>query len=215
MATMNSFPPDVPKDIDEAREDIEGVAGTVRAKASDLAEKATESVRDGYYRAKDALTDADPMELAREGGEAVKSAVERHPLAAFGLGALSVGLIAWATMRGQSTSRYERYQPDFGRWSRMLQGYGSEAADTGGSLLKSGEKWLRSHSGTASEQARDYAAQARDYADYGGRVIAHRAEREPIAAMIGVGIAVYVIGSLIASASASDSPPPRRRTAKR
>ncbi|MDP3319302.1 MAG: hypothetical protein Q8S58_09240, partial [Bosea sp. (in: a-proteobacteria)] len=95
------------------------------------------------------------------------------------------------------------------------QGYGSEAADTGGSLLKSGEKWLRSHSGTASEQARDYAAQARDYADYGGRVIAHRAEREPIAAMIGVGIAVYVIGSLIASASASDSPPPRRRTAKR
>ncbi|MDP3318446.1 MAG: hypothetical protein Q8S58_04900, partial [Bosea sp. (in: a-proteobacteria)] len=101
MATMNSFPPDVPKDIDEAREDIEGVAGTVRAKASDLAEKATESVRDGYYRAKDALTDADPMELAREGGEAVKSAVERHPLAAFGLGALSVGLIAWATMRGQ------------------------------------------------------------------------------------------------------------------
>jgi hypothetical protein len=215
MATMNSFPPDVPKDIDEAREDVEGAAGIVRAKAADLADKATETVRDGYYRAKDALTDADPMEMAREGSEAVRDAVERHPLAAFGLGALSVGLIAWAAMRGQSTSRYERYQPDYGRWSRMLQGYGSEAADTGEGLLKSGEKWLRSHSGGAREQARDYASQARDYADYGSRVIAHRAEREPIAAMIGVGIAVYVIGSLIASATASDSAPARRRTAKR
>ncbi|MBX9875411.1 MAG: hypothetical protein K2X84_11180, partial [Beijerinckiaceae bacterium] len=110
---------------------------------------------------------------------------------------------------------YERYQPDFGRWSRLLQGYGSEAADTGEGLLKSGESWLRSQSGTARDQARDYAAQARDYADFGGRVIAHRAEREPIAAIIGVGIAVYVIGSLIASATTGDSVPARRRTAKR
>ncbi len=215
MATMNSFPPDVPRDIDEARDDVEGVAGTVRAKAADLAGKASETVRDGYHRAKDALTEADPIEMAREGGEAVKGAVERHPLAAFGLGALSVGLIAWATMRGSSQPRYERYQPDFGRWSRLLQGYGSEAADTGEGLLKSGESWLRSQSGTARDQARDYAAQARDYADFGGRVIAHRAEREPIAAIIGVGIAVYVIGSLIASATTSDSAPARRRSAKR
>ncbi len=214
MATMNSFPPDVPKSIDEARDEAEDLAGTVRAKASNLAEKATETVRDGYYRAKDALTETDPVEMAREGGEAVRDAVERHPLAAFGLGALSVGLIAWAALR-PSPSRYERYQPDFGRWSRMLQGYGSEAADTGEGLLKSGEKWLRSHSGSARDEARDYAGRARDYADYGSRMIAHRAEREPIAAMIGVGIAVYVIGSLIASATTSESAPQRRRTTKR
>lgn len=214
MATMNSFPPDVPKSIDEARDEAEDLAGTVRAKASNLAEKATETVRDGYYRAKDALTETDPVEMAREGGEAVRDAVERHPLAAFGLGALSVGLIAWAALR-PSPSRYERYQPDFGRWSRLLQGYGSEAADTGEGLLKSGEKWLRSHSGSARDEARDYAGRARDYADYGSRMIAHRAEREPIAAMIGVGIAVYVIGSLIASATTSESAPQRRRTTKR
>lgn len=214
MATMNSFPPDVPKSIDEARDEAEDLAGTVRAKASNLAEKATETVRDGYYRAKDALTETDPVEMAREGGEAVRDAVERHPLAAFGLGALSVGLIAWAALR-PSPSRYERYQPDFGRWSRMLQGYGSEAADTGEGLLKSGEKWLRSHSGSARDEARDYAGRARDYADYGSRMIANRAEREPIAAMIGVGIAVYVIGSLIASATTSESAPQRRRTTKR
>lgn len=217
MATMNSFPPDVPRDMDETREDVDAAVGTVRAKASDLADKATETVRDGYYRAKDALTETDPMELAREGGEAVRDAVERHPLAAFGLGALSVGLIAWATMRGSSQPIYERYQPDVGRWSRLLQGYGSEAADTGEGLLKSGEKWLRSHSGTAREQARDYASQARDYADYGSRAIAHRAEREPIAALLGVGLAVYVIGSLLTSASSGSnaSQPARRRTTKR
>lgn len=214
MATMNSFPPDVPKSIEEAEDDVETLAGTVRAKASDLAEKATDTVRDGYHRAKDALTETDPMEMAREGGEAVREAVERHPLAAFGLGALSVGLIAWAAMR-PSSSAYERFQPDFGRWGRMLQGYGHEAADSGEGLLKSGEKWLRSHSGSARDHARDYASQARDYADYGTRVIAHRAEREPIAAMIGVGIAVYVIGSLIASASTRDNPTPRRRTSRR
>jgi ElaB/YqjD/DUF883 family membrane-anchored ribosome-binding protein len=214
MATMNSFPPDVPKSIDEARDDAENLAGTVRAKASNLAEKATDTVRDGYQRAKDALTESDPMEMAREGGEAVRDAVERHPLAAFGLGALSVGLIAWAAMR-PSPSRFERYQPDFGRWTRMLQGYGSEAVDSGEGLLKNGEKWLRSHSGSARNQARDYVDQARDYADYGSRMIAHRAEREPIAAMIGVGIAVYVIGSLIASATTSDNPAPRRRSTKR
>ena len=41
MATMNSFPPDVPRDINDAREDIEGAVGTVRAKAAHLADKAT------------------------------------------------------------------------------------------------------------------------------------------------------------------------------
>ncbi len=216
MATMNSFPPDVPRDITDAREDIEGAVGTVRAKAAHLADKATGSVRDGYYRAKDALTEADPIEMAREGGEAVKGAVERHPLAAFGLGALSVGLIAWATLRGSSSSsRFERFEPDYGRLRSLFDSYRHEAADTGESALKSGEKWLRSHSSSARDHARDYASQARDYADYGGRVIAKRAEREPVAALLGVGIAVYFIGSLIASATASESAPARRRTTKR
>jgi ElaB/YqjD/DUF883 family membrane-anchored ribosome-binding protein len=216
MATMNSFPPDVPKDLDEAQDDIEGAVGTVRAKASNLADKATETVRDGYYRAKDALTEADPAEMVREGGEAVRDAVERHPLAAFGLGALSVGLIAWATLRGSSSaSRFERYEPDYGRLRSLFDSYRHEAADTGESALKSSEKWLRSHGSSARDHARDYASQARDYADYGGRMIAKRAEREPVAALLGVGIAVYFIGSLIASATASDSPPARRRTTKR
>ncbi len=223
MATMNSFPPDVPKNMDEARDDIEGAVGTISAKASNLAEKATETVRDGYYRAKDAISETDPVELAREGGEAVRDAVTRHPLAAFGLGALSVGLIAWASLRGSSSSsRLERYEPDYGRWGRLLQSYGGEAADASEGALKTGEKWLRSNSSVARDQARDlashardYAGQARDYADYGSRVIAKRAEREPVAALIGVGIAVYFIGSLIASATASDPAPARRRTAKR
>ena len=221
MATMNTFPPDVPKNSDlpkdrnEIRDDIENAASTVRAKASNLAEKATETVRDGYFRAKDAITETDPAELAREGGEAVRDAMVRHPLAAFGLGALSVGLIAWAGLRGSAPSRFERYEPDYGRWSRLLQGYGSDAAEAGERALKSGEKWLRSNSGDARQQARDYASQARDYADFGGRMIAKRAEREPIAALLGVGIAVYVIGSLLSSASASEPAPPRKRATKR
>ncbi|HEV7256728.1 MAG TPA: hypothetical protein VGN82_03010 [Bosea sp. (in: a-proteobacteria)] len=221
MATMNTFPPDIPKnsdlpkDRDELRDDIESTVGTVRAKASNLAEKATETVRDGYFRARDAITETDPAELARESGEAVRDAVVRHPLAAFGLGALSVGLIAWASLRGSSSSRFERYEPDYGRWSRMLQSYGSDAAEAGQSMLKSGEKWLRSNGDVAREQARDYAGQARDYADYGGRMIAKRAEREPIAALLGVGIAVYVIGSLLTSAKASEPAPARKRATKR
>ena len=215
MATMNSFPPDVPKDRDEVRDDIESAVGTVRAKASNLAEKATETVRDGYYRARDAITEADPLELAREGGEAVKGAVVRNPLAAFGLGALSVGLIAWAGLRGSSSSRFERYEPDYGRWSRLLQSYGSDAQEAGESALKSGEKWIRSNGSVARDQARDYASQARDYADLGGRMIARRAEREPIAALLGVGIAVYVIGSLLTSAATAEPAPARKRTTKR
>ncbi|HEY5796328.1 MAG TPA: hypothetical protein VIU82_15075 [Bosea sp. (in: a-proteobacteria)] len=221
MATMNTFPPDVPKtsdlpkDRDGIRDDIESTVGTVRAKASNLAEKATETVRDGYYRAKDAITETDPAELARESGAAVRDTVVRHPLAAFGLGALSVGLIAWAGLRGSSSSRFERYEPDYGRWSRLLQSYGSDAAEAGESVLKNSEKWLRSNSGVAREQARDYASQARDYADYGGRMIAKRAEREPIAALLGVGIAVYVIGSLLSSAAAAEPAPARKRTTKR
>lgn len=210
MANMNSFPPDVAKNRDEASDELENAAETVRAKASQFADKASETVRDGYHRAKDALTETDPVELAREGGEAVRDAVERHPLAAFGLGALSAGLVAWACLRGSSTSSYERYVPDYGRWGRMLQGYGSDAAETGESALKSGEKWLRSHAGTAQ----DYASQARDYADYGGRMLARRAEREPVAALLGVGLAVYVIGSMLSSSGTKERAPARRRSSK-
>jgi len=211
MATMNSFPPDVSGNRDEAPEEHENAADTVRAKAAQLAEKTSETVRDGYYRAKDALAETDPVELAREGGEAVRDAVARHPLAAFGLGALSAGLVAWACLRG-SSSGSERYVPDYGRWSRLLQGYGSDAAEAGEGALKSGEKWLRSHSGPA----RDYASQAREYADYGGRMLVKRAEREPVAALLGLGIAVYFIGSLLSSAATNEpAAPARRRNTKR
>ena len=42
-------------------------------------------------------------------------------------------------------------------------------------------------------------------------MLAKRAEREPIAALLGVGIAVYFIGSLLASSS--EPAPARKRTA--
>lgn len=218
MASMNNLPPDVPRNEGAPEEngaihdDIRSTVGSVRAKASDLAGKATETVRDGYSRAKDAIAETDPAEFARESGEAVRDAAVRYPLAAFGLGALSVGLIAWAGLRRSPAARYE---PDYGRWRQLLQGYGNEAAEAGQNALASGEKWLRSNGGAAREQARDYASQARDYAGYGGKMIARRAEREPIAALLGVGIAVYVIGSLLSSATAKEPAPARRRGGKR
>lgn len=202
MATMNKFPPDVPKDWDEAADDVANATSDLRAKASDAAERATESVKDGYSRAKAALTEMDPLETAREGGEAVMEAVERHPLVAFGLGALSVGLIAWASLREQRAPAWERYQPDYGRLRGLFQSYGNEAAKTGEGALKTGQDWLSS-----------YGGDARDYAEHGGRYIASRAQKEPIAALLGVGIAVYVIGSLLSSSS--DQAPARRRAAKR
>ncbi|SEG53321.1 hypothetical protein [Bosea lathyri] len=210
MATMNTFPPDAPKDWDEARDEVDSATSGLRAKAADMAGRASETVKDGYSRAKDALTETDPVEAAREGGEAVIRAVERHPLAAFGLGALSVGLIAWASLRGsQPASRFERYQPDYGRLRSLFQDYSSDAAQTGESALKSGGKLLRAY----GDNAGDYADRAREYADYGSRMLAKRAEREPIAALLGIGIAVYFIGSLLTSSS--EPAPARRRTAKR
>jgi hypothetical protein len=56
---------------------------------------------------------------------------------------------------------------------------------------------LRSHGG----QARDYAEQARGYAEDGSRLLANRAQHEPLAALLGIGIAVYVLGSLLSSSS--------------
>lgn len=201
MATMNKFPPDVPKNWDEASDEIENATSGLRAKAADVAEKATETVKDGYYRARDAITEMDPVETAREGGEAALRAVERHPLIAFGLGALSVGLVAWSALRSPPpVTRWERYEPDFNRLRNLFGAYGSDAAKTGESALKSGQQWLQSH-----------GADARDYADYGSRLIANRAQKEPIAALLGVGIAVYVIGSLLSSSS--EAAPARKRTA--
>jgi hypothetical protein len=201
MATMNTFPPDVPKTLDDASDEVESATSGLRAKAADMADKATETVKDGYFRARDAITDMDPVETAREGGEAAIRAVERHPIIAFGLGALSVGLVAWSALRSPSpATRWERYEPDFGRLRNLFGDYGSDAAKTGESALKSGQQWLQSH-----------GAEARDYADYGSRMIARRAQKEPIAALIGVGIAVYVIGSLLSSSS--EAAPARKRSA--
>lgn len=208
MATMNKFPPDVPKDWDEAADEIDNATSGLRAKASNLAEKATETVKDGYERAKDAVTDMDPVESAREGGRALIDAVERNPVLAFGLGALSVGLVAWAALREPPRSSWPRYEPDYGRLRSLFNSFSSEAASTGESALKSGEKWLRGYGG----QARDYAEHARDYAGEGGRMIAHRAQKEPVAALLGIGIAVYVLGSLLTSTSQPE-PAARKRTA--
>jgi hypothetical protein len=225
MAMTNSFPPDVPKDAEEMREEAGATVRSLRSKASEMADKAGEVVKDHYTRAKEAVTDAvseaDPMETARQGGQAVAGAVGRHPLTAFGLGALSVGLIAWAALRSREpASRWERYQPDYGRWRSWLQDQGSEAADAGNQALRAGGKWLRSQRGQVddyADQASDYAARARGYADLGGRMLAKRAEREPVAALIGLGLAVYVIGSLLTSASASEpaTAPARKRAARR
>lgn len=204
MATMNKFPPDVPKDWDEAADEVTNATSGLRAKAADLTDKATETVKDGYNRAKDAVAEMDPVETARETGEAVIRAVERNPIVAFGLGALSVGLIAWASLREQRSSRwdFERYQPDLGRIRSLLGSYGNDAAKSGESAIKSGQQLFDSYSGDM-----------RDYAQYGGRVLANRAQKEPIAAILGVGIAIYVIGSLLSSSS--EPAPTRRQAAKR
>jgi len=224
MASSNpSFPPDVPKDWDDAREEAGATVRSLRDKAGDVADKATETVKDQFERAKETWEESDPVEMAKEGGRAVVDAVERHPLAAFGLGALSVGLIAWAALRENSSSRFDRYQPDYGRLRSLFNDYGSQAAEVRDRAMKEGSKWWRSHRNDADEygdRASEYAARARDYADMGGRMLAKRAEREPIAAILGVGIAVYFIGSMLASSAsaASDDAPrnqPRRRASRR
>lgn len=221
MAITNRFPPDVPNDGEEIRDEAESTVRALRGKAAEMAGKASETVKEGYDRAKEAWDEAQPLETAREGGQAVVRTVERHPLMAFGLGAISVGLIAWAAMRERPTSRWERYQPDYGRLRSWLNDYGSDAADAGHRALKSGRSWLSAQREAAddySDRASDYAARARDYADMGGRMLAKRAEREPMAALVGLGLAVYVIGSLLTSASAGEqaaAAPARKRASKR
>ena len=127
---------------------------------------------------------------------------------------------AWAALRSQPSSGWERYQPDYGRWRGWLQDYGSEAADAGNRALKSGGSWLRSQRVVAddyADRAGDYAAVARAYADRGGRILAKRAEREPMAVVVGLGLAAYVIGSLLTSSSTGERPPApaRKRTTRR
>lgn len=207
MATTgNKFPPDVPKDWDESRDEISNAAEGLAAKASDMAGRAGETVKDGYYRAKEAI--GDPGETVREvgryaqeGSETVIRSVERHPVVAFGLGALSVGLIAWAAMRPSAP----QWEPDYGRLRRLFSDYGGDdALKAGESALKSGQGWLQS-----------YGSQAQDYARDGGRLLARRTEREPLAALLGIGIAVYVLGSLLSSGASEPEPQPRRRSTKR
>lgn len=206
MAISSKFPPDMPKGWDETQDEIERAGEGLKAKASGV----TETVKDGYYRAKSAVGEMgagaavrSAGHYAQEGGEAALRAVERHPLVAFGLGALSVGLIAWASMRPSTPA----WQPDYPRLRRLFSDYGGdEAVKAGESALKSGESWLRSSGSVAQDYARD-----------GGRLLAKRTEREPLAALLGVGIAIYVLGSLLSSNSSSEPvpAPARRRNAKR
>ncbi|QEL25588.1 hypothetical protein FQV39_25565 [Bosea sp. F3-2] len=220
MAMANKFPPDVPDNAEEAQDQAETAVRTLRGKAADMADKASETVKDGYERAKEAWDEADPIETVREGGQAVVRTVERHPLAMIGLGALSVGLIAWATLRSRPVSRWERYQPDYGRVRGWLNDYGSDVAEAGNRALKAGSNWLGARREVADDyvdRAGDYASRAREYADRGGRMLVKRAEREPMAALVGLGLAVYVIGSLLISASVKEPPaaPARKRSARR
>lgn len=218
--SSNSFPPDVPQPADEARETIGASVSSLRGKAAEFADKASETVKDGYDRAREAWDEAEPLETVRSGGEAVVRSVERHPLAALGLGVAGIGLVAWAMLRSQPSSGWERYQPDYGRWRGWLQDYGAEAADAGNRALKSGGSWLRAQRDVAddyADSASNYAAMARTYADRGGRMLAKRAEREPMAVVVGLGLAAYVIGSLLTSSSSGERPaaPARKRAARR
>lgn len=198
--TTNKFPPDQDKTHDGSSNATEGLT----AKAADMAERASNTVKDSYYRAKGAI--GDPGEAVREvgryaqdGSETVIRTVQRHPVMAFGLGALSVGLIAWASMRPSGP----QWEPDYGRLRRLFRDYGGDdALKTGESALKTGQDWLRS-----------YGSPAQDYAREGGRLLIRRTEREPLAALVGIGLAVYVLGSLLSSSGESE--PPRRRSSAR
>lgn len=216
MDSDKRMPPDVPRSAGEARDEIERAANGVAERASELASRAADTVKGGYERARDKVAEIDPRESLRdagryvqETGEAAVETVERHPLAAFALGAVSVGLIAWAMTGRRST----RWQPDTSGWSRTLRDYGDDALRAGRELLGTGRQQL--------DQGRDYLARGRDYVDSGrdyaregGRMLVQRSEREPLAAVLGVGIALYVLGSLFTSGSNTPQPA-KRRTAKR
>lgn len=209
MDNDKRLPPDVPAEEDGAR-----ATGDVAARAADLASRTAETVRDGYGRAREKLAEIDPRDTlreagrhARETGEAAVETVERHPLAAFAVGALSVGLIAWVF-----APRRESWQPDTPGWSRMLRDYGDQALRAGRDLVGTGRDQVdRSRDYVARSQ--DYLDLGRDYAREGGQMLMRRGEREPLAAVIGIGLALYLVGSLLRSGEEQEQP--ARRRAKR
>lgn len=212
MDNDKRLPPDVPSNEDE----IDRATGSVAARAADLANRTAETVKDGYGRAKEKLAEIDPRDTlrdagryAQETGEAAVETVNRHPLAAFAVGALSVGLIAWAM-----TPRRSSWQPDTSGWSRMLRDYGDQALRAGRDLVGSGREQL-DRSREYAARGQDYLDMGRDYAREGGQMLLKRGEREPLAAVVGVGLALYVIGSLLSSGSNNQSQPAARRRAKR
>lgn len=205
----------LPQDVPSSEDEIDRATGSVAARAADLANRTAETVKDGYGRAREKLAEIDPRDTlrdagryAQETGEAAVETVNRHPLAAFAVGALSVGLLAWAM-----TPRRSSWQPDTSGWSRMLRDYGDQALRAGRDLVGNGREQLdRSRDYVARGQ--DYLDMGRDYAREGGQMLMKRGEREPLAAVVGVGLALYVIGSLLSS-SGGQSQPATRRRAKR
>jgi hypothetical protein len=205
----------LPPDAISNEDGLDRATGSVAARAADLANRTAETVKDGYGRAKEKLAEIDPRDTlreagrhARETGEAAVETVERHPFATFAIGALSVGLIAWAM-----TPRRSSWQPDTSGWTGMLRDYSDQALRAGRDLIGSGREQL--------DRGRDYAARSQDYLDMGrdyaregGKMLMKRGEREPLAAVVGVGLALYVIGSLLSS-SGGQSQPATRRRAKR
>lgn len=209
MDNDKRLPPDVPTNEDE----IDRATGSVAARAADLANRTAETVKDGYGRAKEKLAELDPGDTlreagrhARETGEAAAETVGRHPLAAFAIGALSVGLVAWAF-----TGRRSSWQPDTSSWNRTLRDYGDDALRAGRNLLGSGREQL-DNSREYVARGQDYLDMGRDYAREGGKMLMRRSEREPLAAVVGVGLALYVISSLLSGGS---QPQPAPRRAKR
>lgn len=213
MDNDKRMPPDMPSNEDE----IDRATGSVAARAADLANRTAETVKDGYGRAKEKLAEIDPQgalrdagRYAQETGEAAVETVNRHPLAAFAVGALSVGLLAWAMTPRRSSS-----QPDTSGWTRMLRDYGDQALRAGRDLVGSGREQLDRGRDYAS-RGQDYLDIGRDYAREGGQMLMRRGEREPLAAVVGVGLALYVIGSLLSSGgTGGQSQPAARRRAKR
>jgi len=212
MDNDKRLPPDVPSNEDE----IDRATGSVAARAADLANRTAETVKDGYGRAREKLAEIDPRDTlrdagryAQETGEAAVETVNRHPLAAFAVGALSVGLIAWAM-----TPRRSSWQPDTSGWSRTLRDYGDQALRAGRDLVGSGREQL-DRSRDYAARGQDYLDMGRDYAREGGQMLMKRGEREPLAAVVGVGLALYVIGSLLSSGSSNQSQSAARRRAKR
>jgi hypothetical protein len=203
MDNDKRMPPDAPGG-DES--------GRAHNGAADLASRAAEHIRDGYERTKEKLAEIDPRDTLRdagryvqESGESAIETVERHPFAAFAIGALSVGLIAWATTGRRTAS----WQPDTSGWGDTLRDYGDEALRAGRSLLGSGRDQLGQGSDYLA-RGRDYLDSGRGYAREGGRMLLHRSEREPLAAVLGIGLALYLVGSLF-SGGTSQAPPARRR----